>query len=183
MSFLIDSYSLTVHQTAKCFRKKTKSYGSLLRMNNDKISIISLDSSPIKDIGGSEEEEAVYVASKRGPPSSLCKSHQHAQALKNELENDLEQHGNKQYRNGVMGIKQFCGKKKRNRIRFKGNLRENKAFSKFRDTSRSIAVLIGIMAACVLCAVPWTTIPRTNSILFQAWWMELTIPTASFWFM
>ena len=46
--------------------------------------------------------------------------------------------------------------------------------------SRAVAISIGILVACVLIPMPWTTVPRTNSILHQTWWMEVTLPSASY---
>ena len=39
--------------------------------------------------------------------------------------------------------------------------------------------IFGIIGFCVLFAVPWTTIPRTNSIIYQAHWMEVLLPTST----
>ena len=40
-------------------------------------------------------------------------------------------------------------------------------------------LLFGIIGLCVVFAIPWTTIPRTNSIIYQSNWMEALIPAAS----
>ena len=40
-------------------------------------------------------------------------------------------------------------------------------------------LIFGIIGLCVLFAIPWTTIPRTNSIIYQSYWMEALLPTAS----
>ena len=39
--------------------------------------------------------------------------------------------------------------------------------------------LFGIVAFCVVFSLPWTTIPRTNSIIFQSSWFEVLLPNAS----
>ena len=40
------------------------------------------------------------------------------------------------------------------------------------------ALIIGLS---VLFVIPWTTIPRTNSIIYQSYWLELLLPTATMW--
>ena len=39
--------------------------------------------------------------------------------------------------------------------------------------------IFGIVGLCVLFAMPWTMIKRTNSILHQSYWMEVTLPVIS----
>ena len=39
--------------------------------------------------------------------------------------------------------------------------------------------IFGIIGFCVLFAVPWTTIPRTNSIIYQSHWWEVLLPTST----
>ena len=56
--------------------------------------------------------------------------------------------------------------------------RENEIYLKFRKIMRTVLLSIGIISACILCVVPWTSIPRTNSILYQSRWMEICLPTA-----
>ena len=65
----------------------------------------------------------------------------------------------------------------------KENHQEKKCYSKLKDICRAFVFSIGIIAACVLCAIPWTTIPRTDSILYQSMWMEIILPASSFWFL
>ena len=36
--------------------------------------------------------------------------------------------------------------------------------------------IIAIIAFCLLFTIPWTTIPRTNSIIYQSYWMEVNLP-------
>ena len=40
-------------------------------------------------------------------------------------------------------------------------------------------LLFGIIGLGLLFAIPWTTIPRTNSIIYQSYWMEALLPAAS----
>ena len=40
-------------------------------------------------------------------------------------------------------------------------------------------LLFGIIGICVLLAIPLTTIPRTNSIIYQSYWMEALLPLVS----
>ena len=43
---------------------------------------------------------------------------------------------------------------------------------------RSIGVLLfGNIGICLLFAIPWTTIPRTNSIIYQSHWLEALLPS------
>ena len=44
---------------------------------------------------------------------------------------------------------------------------------------RSLIQSVGVIAICVLFIIPWTTIPRTDSIVYQSYWWELCLPTAS----
>ena len=39
--------------------------------------------------------------------------------------------------------------------------------------------VFGIIAVCMLFCIPWTIIPRTNSIIYQTYWMEIMLPTVS----
>lgn len=48
-----------------------------------------------------------------------------------------------------------------------------------RDVGKAIGVsLFGIIAFSVIVAMPWTTIPRTDSIIYQSYWMETLLPVA-----
>ena len=42
-----------------------------------------------------------------------------------------------------------------------------------------ITSVFEIIGLCVLFAMPWTMIKRTNSIIHQSYWMEVTLPVAS----
>ena len=48
----------------------------------------------------------------------------------------------------------------------------------FNDITKAVAFSIGIILACVVIAIPWTIIPRTNSIIYQSWWIEALFPFA-----
>ena len=37
----------------------------------------------------------------------------------------------------------------------------------------------GIIGFCLLFSLPWTTVPRTDSIIYQSHWMELLLPLAT----
>ena len=39
----------------------------------------------------------------------------------------------------------------------------------------------GVVVACVVMVVPWTIIPRTNSIFYQSYWLEICAPYATIW--
>ena len=39
--------------------------------------------------------------------------------------------------------------------------------------------VIAIIAFCLLFIIPWTTIPRTNSIIYQSYWMEVSLPVTT----
>ena len=54
----------------------------------------------------------------------------------------------------------------------------------FPDFSETIGCSsLMIVAFCLLFALPWTTIPRTNSMLYQSYWMEVILPIASVHFL
>ena len=38
---------------------------------------------------------------------------------------------------------------------------------------------LGIISYCIIFIIPWTTIPRTNSIIYQSHWMEVILPVTS----
>ena len=40
---------------------------------------------------------------------------------------------------------------------------------------------IAVVGISILFVAPWTTIPRTNSIIYQSYWMELLIPSPTNW--
>ena len=46
-----------------------------------------------------------------------------------------------------------------------------------KEICRAIGISVfGIIGFCLLFVMPWTTIPRTNSIIYQAYWMEAMLP-------
>lgn len=45
---------------------------------------------------------------------------------------------------------------------------------------QSLGLSVGVIAACVLFTIPLTTVPRTNSIIYQSHWMEICLPSAIF---
>ena len=54
----------------------------------------------------------------------------------------------------------------------------------FKHVSRACGIpVIGIVGCSVLFAIPWTTIPRTDSIIHQSHWMEFNIPGATHTFL
>ena len=65
-----------------------------------------------------------------------------------------------------------CGNGTRNKKR-----EENELTSK--DALVLCLLVLGIVAFSVVFTVPWTAIPRTNSIIFQSSWFEVLLPTAS----
>ena len=42
---------------------------------------------------------------------------------------------------------------------------------------------LGMIAFCLLFAIPWTMIPRTNSMIYQSHWMEAIFPALTFKFL
>ena len=49
-----------------------------------------------------------------------------------------------------------------------------------KDVCTAICISVfGIIAFCALFCIPWTMIPRTNSIIYQTYWMEAILPMAS----
>ena len=48
-----------------------------------------------------------------------------------------------------------------------------------KDVCKIIAFSIGVIAICLVFFVPWTSIPRTNSIVYQSYWMESCLPNSS----
>ena len=60
-------------------------------------------------------------------------------------------------------------------------VKENNEFSSKYSTIMPGLHAIVVIAICLLFAVPWTTIPRTNSIFYQTSWMEINLPVATGW--
>ena len=53
---------------------------------------------------------------------------------------------------------------------------DNETF--FKCICKIAIFMIGTVGLSVFAVVPWTTIPRTNSIIFQSSWMEILLPSA-----
>ena len=51
--------------------------------------------------------------------------------------------------------------------------------SQTKNILQIILMVFGILAACILTAVPWTLVPRTNSIFYQSSWMEILLPSTT----
>ena len=47
-----------------------------------------------------------------------------------------------------------------------------------KDACKSILILIGIIIICILFVLPLTTIPRTDALVYQSYWMENCLPGA-----
>ena len=55
----------------------------------------------------------------------------------------------------------------------------NDSKSAIKDVVKALGIsLFGIIAFSVIFAMPWTTIPRTDSIVYQSYWMEILLPVA-----
>ena len=46
---------------------------------------------------------------------------------------------------------------------------------------KTIIFSVGIILACLLLVVPWTTIPRTNTIVYPSFWWEPCLPFTIYW--
>ena len=42
-------------------------------------------------------------------------------------------------------------------------------------------LIFAIIAFGIICVVPWTTIPRTNTIIYPSYWMEPCLPISTIW--
>ena len=51
------------------------------------------------------------------------------------------------------------------------------------DIGKSFGISFGIIAFSVVFSLFWTIVPRTNTIIFQSYWMEPLIPTTSIYFL
>ena len=48
-----------------------------------------------------------------------------------------------------------------------------------KDVIKALGIsLFGIISPSVIFSMPWTTIPRTDSIMYQSYWMETLLPVA-----
>lgn len=59
------------------------------------------------------------------------------------------------------------------------NDQENDFLANPREIIHIILLSIGVITSRVVCAIPWTTIPRSNSIIHQSRWMEMILPMTS----
>ena len=148
-------------------------------MNVDNISIISVDLCPKEGFEGCEEELDILSDSMKRLPNHLNNPHLYGQENQNELKKNLEQNARQQSQEGDVNVEDSSEE----RVSIIENPPEHHANSMLRDTIRCVVYSIGIVAACVLCSVPLTTIPRTDSILYQKWWMEMILPTANYIFL
>ena len=48
-----------------------------------------------------------------------------------------------------------------------------------KDVVKAFLSCLAIIAFCVFFAILWTIIPRTNSIIYQSYWMEVYLPVCS----
>ena len=48
-----------------------------------------------------------------------------------------------------------------------------------KDVFKALLSCLAIIAFCVFFAILWTIIPRTNSIIYQSYWMEVYLPVCS----
>ena len=147
-------------------------------MNNQTISIISLDhvyeSSSNENKNRRMKKDDVDITLKEKLPCPQNISHQH-----DNVEINFGYDGSQEFENGNDEVEDSSER----RMNSKPPNQENEIYSKLRKIIRSVVLSIGIIAACILCVVPWTTIPRTNSILYQSWWMEMCLPSACYYFL
>ena len=73
----------------------------------------------------------------------------------------------------IFTIEDSHGSKERDK-----NMNDGKTFN-LRSVYTAILSFIKITIFCILFAIPWTTIPRTNSIIHQAHWIEVLLPVSS----
>ena len=57
---------------------------------------------------------------------------------------------------------------------------KSKGILTVKDAGEFAILSFGIIAASVLFAIPWTTIPRIDSIIYQSYWWEKIIPSAGY---
>ena len=56
---------------------------------------------------------------------------------------------------------------------------ENEKEWAYKSMGRIAVFAILIIGLSVFSVIPWTSIPRTNSIIYQSYWLELLLPTTS----
>ena len=64
-----------------------------------------------------------------------------------------------------------------------GNVGALKLETTLNSIGKIIAFAIATIALSILPLIPWTTIPRTNSIIYQSSWMEVLAPTTTYCFL
>ena len=142
-------------------------------MNNESISIISLnqdyDLSSNENMKRRINDDVIEIMPEEKLPCPQNRSHQHDTG-----EKYLGYLGSLEFENGNDEVEDSS----KERIDSNSTNQENEIYSKLSNIIRPIVQLIGIIAACILCVVPWISIPRTNSILYQSWWMEICLPLA-----
>ena len=57
-----------------------------------------------------------------------------------------------------------------------GQYSQSERFST-KDAFKFLSLSVGIVGQCVLFIIPWTTIPRTDSIVYQSHWAEIILPS------
>ena len=58
---------------------------------------------------------------------------------------------------------------------------EQEQESAYKSIGKIAVISTLIIGLSVFFVIPWTTIPRTNSIIYQSHWLELLLPLASIW--
>ena len=61
----------------------------------------------------------------------------------------------------------------------KTDLLERNKESEPKNYLKSVLISTGTIALCVLFFIPWTTVPRTDSIRYQSYWFETWLPHAT----
>ena len=61
--------------------------------------------------------------------------------------------------------------------------KEKESTVTLKDISKPLGISFGIIAFSIVFSLFWTIIPRTNTIIYQSYWMEPLIPTTSIYFL
>lgn len=118
-------------------------------------------------MNGSRTENGIYMV-----PRYNLKNESNPNTLRAKV---VDGSKNKQSESGDQDVK---GPKEKIVV-LKDNYLEREICVPLKDMIHILIVSIGIIAVCVVCAIPWTTIPRSNSMIHQSRWMELILPTGS----
>ena len=123
-------------------------------MAADSVSIISsYDLSQSEEIKSSNEEDGIYKL----PRENL-------ETITDQKEPEIM--------NESWSTKGECKDKEkyfeRENVVFKKKNPDKKVYSIIKDMVNIMVVSMGIIAASVVCTIPWATIPRTNSIIYQS---------------